>query len=316
MFGKRLLPVYLFTGFLDSGKTSFIRETLLDGQFQDGKTTLLIICEEGEEELETELLKKNEMEVRMIEDEEDVSRELLKTFDAEVRPARVIIEENGTWDVREIVESFPENWTLGQGIATVDSNTYEMYLSNMKQMMMNQFAYADLVLFNRCTEEHDRAMFKRTVRAVNKRAQVLYETPDGNVDDEVEEELPYDISADLIEIGDDDFGIFYLDALDNLEQYEGKTVTFKGQVFHPKRGKEDVFIPGRFAMTCCADDIAFFGFPCKYGEAKRLRTKEWVKVTAKIGSAMSREYQRRAPVLYASVVETTQAAEDELVYFN
>ena len=316
MFGKKLLPVYLFTGFLESGKTSFIRETLLEGQFEDGKTTLLIICEEGEEEIDEALLKKNKMEVRIIDDEEDVSRELFATFDAEVRPARIIIEANGTWDVKETVDAFPEHWTLGEGIATVDSDTYEMYLSNMKQMMMNQFAYADLVLFNRCRDSHDRAMFKRTVRAVNKRAQILFETPDGKVDDQVEEELPYDLHAEVVEIGDDDFGIFYLDALDHLEQYEGKIISFKGQVYHPKRGKEDVFVPGRFAMTCCADDVAFVGFPCKYEEAKRFSTREWVKVTAKIGSAMSREYRKKAPVLYAVSVETAQPAEEELVYFN
>lgn len=316
MFGKKLLPVYLFTGFLESGKTSFIRETLLEGQFEDGRTTLLIICEEGEEELDELLLKKNKVEVRMIEDEEDVSRELLTAFDAEVRPARILIEENGTWDVHELVEAFPENWTLGEGITTVDSGTYEVYLSNMKQMMMNQFAYADLVLFNRCTDQHDRAMFKRTVRAVNKRAQILFETPDGKVDDTVEEELPYDMNAEVIQVSDDDFGIFYLDALENMEQYEGKTVSFKGQVYHPKHGKADVFVPGRFAMTCCADDVAFVGFPCKFDRAKDLKTKDWVQVTAKIGSAMSREYRRKAPVLYAVSVGNADAAGEELVYFN
>ncbi len=316
MLGKRQVPVYLFTGFLESGKTSFIKETMSEGQFADGKNTLLIVCEEGEEELEEALLKKNKVTVHIVEEEEEVTPELFLAYDKECKPARVLIESNGTWDVNTIIEAFPDPWLMGEGIATVDSTTYEVYLSNMKQMMMAQFTYADLVLFNRCGEEFDRAMFKRTVRAVNKRAQILFETPDGKVDDKVSEELPFDTKAPVIEIGDEDFGIWYLDALDNLSAYEGKTVKFKAMVYIPKKGKEDVFVPGRFAMTCCAADVAFVGFPCKYENARKLKQRDWVMVTAKIGSAMSREYGKKAPVLFSIEIAPADPAEDELVYFN
>lgn len=316
MFGKKQLPVYLFTGFLESGKTSFIRETLLEGQFADGKETLLITCEEGEEEIPEELIQKNKITVHTVDEEEDITPELFEKYDKECRPARVLIESNGTWDVNTIIEAFPDHWMMGECITTVDSATYEVYLGNMKQMMMAQFTYSELVVFNRCTEDYDRAMFKRTVRAVNKRAQILFETPDGKVDDKVSEELPFDIHADVIEISDEDFGIWYLDAMDNLNTYEGKTVRFKGVVYQPKRSKEDVFVPGRFAMTCCADDVAFVGFPCKYTGAKSLVQRDWVMVTARVGSAMSREYGKKAPVLFAGEVKPASAAEEELVYFN
>lgn len=316
MLGRKQIPVYLFTGFLESGKTTFIRESLEEGQFEDGRRTLLIQCEEGEEEISKELLEKNKFTVKTIEDEEDVTEELLYAYDKEVKPHRVMIEANGLWDASELVQAFPKNWELAEGITTVDSTTFETYLANMKQMMTNQFLPADLVVFNRCTENHDRAMFKRMVRAVNRRAQVLFEDPQGNVDNQVDEELPFDVKAPVIQIGDDDFGIWYLDALDHLETYRGKIVQFKAMVYHPKHAPSDVFIPGRMAMTCCADDVAFVGFPCKFDGASFLKDKAWITITAEVGGMMSRELGQEAPALKATKVEPAEAAEEELVYFN
>lgn len=315
-FGRKQIPVYLFTGFLESGKTSFIKETLGEGQFKDGRSTLYIVCEEGEEEIPEDMLKENRFIVETIEDEEDVSTELFEKWDKSYKPNRVIIEANGMWDANELLEAMPKNWMLAEGVTTVDCTTFESYLANMKMMMTNQFLHADMVLFNRCKDDHDRAMFKRMVRAVNRRAQVLFETLDGNVDDDAHEEPPYDKNAELIEVKDDDFGIFYIDAMDNLNDFMGKQVRFKAQVYHPKKAKSDVFVPGRFAMTCCADDVAFIGFPCKYEAANLLKDRDWVYVTAKVSSAPSREMGGQAPVLYAKEIAPADKAEEEIVYFN
>ena len=316
VFEKKKIPVYIFNGFLDSGKTSMIREILDEGQYEDGLKTLFISCEEGEEELDEVILKKNKFLPESIEDEEEVSRELLESFEKKTKPHRVVIEANGMWDLDELTGAFPEHWVCAEIITTVDSTTFETYLANMKMMMTNQFKSSDLVLFNRCRDDHDRAMFKRMVRAVNRTGQVLFETPDGQVDDDAHEEPPYDKCAPVIEIEDDDFGIFYIDALDNIESFIDKTVRFKGQVFHPKKAKDDVFVPGRYAMTCCAEDVAFVGFPCKYDEAAFLKDKDWVWVTAKVGSAYSRQMEGDAPILYAQKIEPAQAAQEDIVYFN
>ena len=250
MFGKRPLPVYLFTGFLDGGKTSFIRQTMDEGQFKDGATTLFIICEEGEESIDIIRLNDSKFVVRTIEDEDDVKRELFDTFEKEVKPQRIIVEANGMWDINELLDAMPDHWQLAEVITPVDSTTFEMYLSNMKMMMTNQFLYSDLVVFNRCDGSYDRAMFKRMVRAVNRRAQVLYETPEGEVEDNVPEELPYDINAPVIEVGDEDYGIFYIDIFENLANYIGKTVSFKAKAMHPKDVKKDnIFVVARPAMT-------------------------------------------------------------------
>ncbi len=316
MLGRKPLPVYLFTGFLDSGKTSFIRQTMDEGQFRDGKTTLLIECEEGEESIDVVRLGDNKFVVRKIEDEDAVSLELLKEYDRDVRPDRVIIEENGLWDIDELIEAFPPHWQIAEVITPIDSGTFEMYLSNMKMMMTNQYKYSDLVVFNRCLPTHDRAMFKRMVRAVNRRAQVLYETPEGEVEDNVPEELPYDITGPVIEIGDEDFGIFYIDTFENLSNYVDKTVCFKAKAAHPKDMKRNkTFVVGRPAMTCCAEDIAFVGYPCEYDKQADVKEGTWVMVTAKVHVVMNKRTNEPAPILIAENIEDAQAPEDEVAYF-
>lgn len=317
MFGKKKeIPIYVFTGFLESGKTSFIMETMKEGQFKDGLKTVYIMCEEGIEEISQKDMQDNGFVLHTIEKEEDITYDNFMKIDLAEKPERVIIELNGTWDVNTVIEAFPEHWMMGEGIATVDAGTYESYLANMKQMMTRQFTYADLIVFNRCRYDQDLAMYKRTARAVNRRAQVMFEMTDGKINNDVKEELPYDVKAPVIEIGDDDFGIWYLDAFDNMDTYLNRTVKFKGVVYKPKRGKDDVFVPGRFAMTCCAADIQFVGFPCKWDGAAKLKEKEVVMVTAKVGKAMSREYGKEAPVLYADSVEKAEAPKEEVVYFQ
>ncbi len=313
---RRPLPVYLFTGFLDGGKTSFIRQTMDEGQFKDGRTTLYIICEEGEESVDIMRLNDNKFVVRTIEDEDDVKRPLFETFEKEVRPQRVIVEANGMWDINELLDAMPDNWQLAEVITPVDSGTFEMYLSNMKMMMTNQFLYSDLVVFNRCDDTYDRAMFKRMVRAVNRRAQVLYETPDGQVEDNVPEELPYDMDAKVIKIGDEDYGIFYIDIFENLANYVGKTVGFKAKAMHPKDvKKENMFVVARPAMTCCAEDIALVGFPCEYEKQSQIGEGEWINIEAKVAAVMNRQTNEPAPVMSVISVEKTNAPDDEVAYF-
>ena len=316
MLGRRPIPVYLFTGFLDGGKTSFIRQTMDEGQFKDGRTTLMIVCEEGEESIDIIRLDSNKFVVRKIEDEDDVSEELLRAMDKEVRPDRVIIEANGMWDVDELFDALPAHWEVAEVITPIDSGTFEMYLSNMKMMMTNQYKYSDLVVFNRCDEGYDRAMFKRMVRAINRRAQVLYETSEGKVEDNVPEELPYDMDADIIEIGDEDYGIFYIDIFENLAEYIDKTVRFKAKAAHPKAIKNDrVFVVARPAMTCCAEDIAFVGFPCEYADQAAVKEGSWVEITANVRSIMNRQTNEPSPIMIAKEVKETTAPEDEVAYF-
>lgn len=312
------IPVYIICGFLESGKTSFIKSTLSDPQFSSGEKTLLIVCEEGMEEYEEEELKKWKTQMVVVENEADLSPTFLKKCQNEYRPNRVMIEFNGTWSMAGFIDrGMPRDWEMAQMITMADATTFENYMNNMRQMMAEQINFTELVIFNRCTKDTKRNTFRKAVRSLNKRAQVMFEAEDGNngFDDEID--LPYDLNAPIIDIEDDDYGIFYLDALDQPEKYEGKTVRFTAMFYRGKEIPKGYFVPGRFAMTCCANDIGFVGMLCKLGpQAEKFKLRDWVKVTASIKIEYQKEYNGKGPVLYPVDMVATEKPKEHLIYMN
>ncbi len=317
MFGKKEIPVYLFTGILESGKTTCIQEVIEEGNFADGAPTLLILCEEGEHEIDEMLLVKNNISCVVMEDEDEFTEDACKKLQDKYKPSRVVIEYNGMWDMEELYgEILPEHWIVVQTFTTVNAKTYELYSNNMKPLLMAHFQMSDLVIFNRCDDALDKPAARRSVKAINRRAQVLFESEDGTVESNIAEELPYDINADLIQLEDDDFGLWYLDISENPGKYVGKTMEFKGQVYRNRTFPKDAFVPARLAMTCCEDDIAKIGFMCHYDKAAELATDSWVIVTGKVRTQKSRKHEGDVPVLELEKVVPADAPTEELVYFG
>lgn len=311
------IPVYLFSGFMDSGKSTLIRETLIEGDFGEGGKTLLILCEDGEVEFDESELEKANAQMVMIEEEEEFTAAKLKELQRSCQPSQVFIEYNGTWQMATFLEmELPKDWILVQALATVDAATFEMYQANMRTMMMEQLFAADVVIFNRCNDDTPKGKFRRAVKVVNRRAQIAYEREDGTIDENDMEELPYDLNQDIIEITDMDYGIWYMDALEDPKKYEGKKVRFLALVYRPEKMKKEVLVPGRFAMTCCVDDMTFIGFKCKYSKAAEIPHKSWVTVTAEMKSEFALEYRGKGPVLYALDIEPAEKPEDEYIYFS
>ena len=309
--------VYLFTGFLESGKTSLIQGTLNEPEFMNGEKGLLICCEEGEVEYDEDLLKRVNVEMVVVEDKEELTPEFLKKLNDTYHPNRVFIEYNGMWKTEEIQEmEMPEFWILVQVLTTIDASTFQTYMNNMGGMMVQQFVDADAVIFNRCQEDTPKAAFRRLVKANNRRAQIIYERVDGTIDNALEEEMPFDVNANVIEISEEDYGIWYMDAIDHAEKYKDKTLRFKAVVYRPDEFPEDWFVPGRFAMTCCADDISFIGFKCHCKEISRFKTRDWIYITAKAKVEYAPEYEGKGVVLEAVAVEPTEKSKEELVYFT
>lgn len=311
------IPVYIIMGFLESGKTTFLRDTLQDSDFCDGEKTILLLCEEGEEEYNEEALAKRNVFIVSVPSEEALTAAFLKKCQTDYRPKRVMIEFNGTWSMSKFIErGMPRDWELAQMITTVDAGTFEAYMGNMRQMMNEQLSFTELVIFNRCSAETKRNTFRKAVKAINRRAQIVFEAEDGEsgYDDEVD--LPYDINADVIDVEDDDYGIFYLDAIDQPKKYEGKTVRFTAMVYKGRELPKGFFVPGRFAMTCCADDIGFIGLLCKGKQADGFKVRDWVKVTAEIRCEYHKEYNGEGPVLYLKDMEHTQKPQEHLIYMN
>ena len=310
------IPVYLFTGFMDSGKTTLIKETLVENGFAEQGKSLIICCEDGDVEYDAAELDKIKTKVVMVEKEEDFTAEFLNNLNLFYLPDQVFIEYNGTWGMDVLMEmDLPKGWVIVQSLATVDATTFEMYLQNMRAMIMEQLFQADVVIFNRCDDSTDKGKFRRNVKALNRKAQLVYERTDGTLD-EREEELPFDITADELDISDADYAIWYMDCMDNPKKYEGKKVKFLALVYNPDKLKKGVFVPGRFAMTCCVEDVTFIGFKCKYPDEDKIPHKSWITITAEVHIEFAKEYKGKGPVLYPVSIEPAEKPEDELVYFS
>ena len=311
------IPIYLITGFLESGKTSFINFTVAQEYFQIDGPPLLITTEEGEVEYdEKELLKHNTV-LEIVEGPEQFTLDYLKKLNRKYRPERIILEYNPLWSVKKLEEmELPRGWGIVQEIVTVDASCFQIYMQNMKSVFMEMAKNADMVMFNRCRPEDPLPAFRRSIKVVNQACDVLFENEEGEIDNIFEDQMPFDTDADVIEIDDADYGIWYVDMGDNPERYEGKTVHFRGMVLKSKDVGADFFVPGRMAMTCCADDTSFIGYVCKCASAKSLVMGSWVDVTATVKWGYMKVYDGEGPVLYAKEIKPAKKPESELVYFN
>ena len=311
------IPVYAFTGFLDSGKTKFIQETLEDPRFNAGERTLVLIFEEGEEEYDLSAYPHKNVYLETL-DQQTVTEAQLTALEKKYRAERVVAELNGMQLVADLYNRFPRNWVIAQEVMFADATTFNAYNSNMRNLVMDKLMGAQMVVFNRLTPGEDTMPLHKLARAANRRIDILYDYTDGTTKfDDVQDPLPFDINAPVIQIKDEDYALWYRDVTEEPEKYVGKTVCFKAQVAMLRRQKEGMFAPGRFVMTCCVEDIQFCGIPCRYADSKSLASRAWVQVTAKITAEKHPLYKGDVgPVLTAiEVVKDVPAADPDVATF-
>ena len=316
------IPVYLFLGMLESGKTKFIQETMEDPQFDSGDKTLLLICEEGEEEYDPKKFGFGGVDVVTLEDKSELNPQNLKKLADETGCGRVIIEYNGMWLTNELAEALPEDWLIFQALATADGTTIKTYANDnaMRSLLLDKLKLSELLVVNRAEKVQDdesRQLIHKLVRQASRRCDIAYEYADGSVAyDDIPDPLPFDVNAPVIDVPAEFFGIWYMDCMDDPSKYDGKTVQFLAQVCQTARAGKGAFVPGRFAMTCCVQDIQFVGFPCKYDACKDLKQRDWITVKAKINVKYHPIYKGQSegsvgPVLTAlSVAPAEKPAED------
>lgn len=313
------IPVYLFTGFLESGKTSFIQDILRDPNFTEEEHSLLIVCEEGMEEYDSALLATARTTLIAVEEPSALTLRFFRDLGEKYNPDRVLIELNGMWEISDFLEgTLPPEWPIYQIVATVNAQTFELYSNNLGPRMFEQLTMADLIVFNRCTDALKDMLYQKNIRAMNPRATIFLDDMDGGSEDYRDNmPQPFDLDAPVIEIEDTDFGLWYVDATSRPEKYEGKTVKFKAMAYKPAElAREHLFVPGRFAMVCCADDVQFLGFLCKGANTEQVKNRGWLTITAKVGVEYVPQYRGDGPVLYCEHLEPAQPAEQEIVYFN
>ena len=307
------IPVYVFTGFLDSGKTKFIQETLEDPRFNAGERTLLLAFEEGEEEYDFSSYPHQNVYLEVL-DQQSVTTKELQALAKKYKAQRVVAELNGMQLVGDLYTRFPEDWAVAQEVMFADSTTF---MANMRNLVMDKLVGAQMVVFNRLKPGEDIMPFHKLARAASRRIDILYDYTDGSTQfDDIVDPLPFDINAPIIEVKDEDYALWYRDVSEEPEKYNGKTVSFKGQVAKLRREKNGMFAPGRFVMTCCVDDIQFCGIPCRYADGGKLESRSWVQVTAKISAEKHALYKGElGPVLTAISVTPATPAEPDVATF-
>lgn len=312
-----MIPLFICTGFLDSGKTTLVKDTLMEQEWIEEGLTLLIVCEEGEEEYSKEYLKEKNIVLLQVDDFSKLNAIFFKNCEMNYRPMQVVIEYNGMWKLEDLLSiKYPRNWELQGVYSTVNGATLDMYLKNMKNLLMEQLTESQLIVVNRCPQGVDRSGFRRAVKVQNPMAQLIFEGTDGKIILPTEEDLPYDVKADKIVIADEDFGIWYADASDHPQLYLHKEIEFKAQAFRPKGMKDDMFVPVRKIMTCCADDVRFYGYPCKMKRNMDIPKRKWVQVRVRFEYEYFRSYEEIQPVLYLIDMQPAEKPEDEVVYLG
>ena len=311
------IPVYLFTGFLEAGKTKFIKETMNDDNFNDGKRNYLIIqCEEGEEEIEAGELPGN-VSICTFEREDDLVADRLLARQKRANADVLVVEYNGMWALDKFYNALPENFMVFQEIFIADSTTIMSYNANMRQLVVDKLTSCEMAVFNRTNENTDKSELHKLVRGVSRKANICYEDLNGEIEfDDIEDPLPFDINAPVIEIKDEDFAIFYRDMSEEFEKYNGKKVKFKGIVALDSSLPRDNFAIGRHIMTCCADDIAYRGVVAKGTKGLKLKTRDWVIVEGVLKEEYSPLYRSKGPVLTVSSIERAEKPLQEVATFN
>ncbi len=313
----RQIPIYLITGFLEAGKTSFMQDVLEGGDFADGQKGLLILCEEGEVEYNEQALLNMNIYMVRVEEESELSPDFLRECEKKYRVKRMFIEMNGMWNCTWLCgPQLPSNMAIAQVITIVDGSTFPVYLNNMRSILSNFFPYTEMAVFNRCTADMDLQSYRRTVRGLNPAAMVYFEDAEGNPIDPGMDQPPYDLDAPVIQVEDMDYGLWYLDVFESRDRYEGKKVRFRAKIMKSRQFPNGMFVPGRNAMTCCVEDIRFVGYLCKSDFSDALKSRQWVWLTSEIHYEYQSEYGEEGPVLYGQNYEPADPPEEDIVYFN
>ncbi|MBE6666994.1 MAG: GTPase [Ruminococcaceae bacterium] len=310
------LPVYLFTGFLEGGKTSMIQESLNDQNFNSGEKTLVLMCEEGIEELDPSKFWGQNVRIKYIEDESELTKDNLRNIVKEHKTDRIIIEYNGMWSLQTLYANMPSDWGIYQNIMFADANSFISYNNNMRQLVYDKLADAEMIVLNRTPNDIDKEEIHKVIRGITRRAAIVYDYPDGHVEyDEIEDPLPFDVNAPVVEIADEDYALFYRDLSEDMSKYNGKTVKFKGIVCTDTRLQKNSVIIGRHIMTCCADDIQYGGMVCIFNTPQNLKTKDWITVKGSIKIEKTVLYKNQGPVLYVESTEFAVSPKQEVATF-
>ena len=306
-------PVYFFSGMLDSGKTRAIKTTLYDERFNEpGEFNLIISMEQGDEEYDKKFLKYTNSAVEYI-DYKDLTREKMQQLEDEYDPSRIIIEFNGMQNDEEFFRNgFIPEWEMAQTLTTIDGSSFRLMVDNLRQFMFYHIKYAEVVIINRFSSE-DLVYLRNNIKGMNQRVEIIFEDENGNVTNKINQSL-FDTSKPL-DISDIDYGLWYMDAVDNPDKYEGCQIELNSYYIEKVKEYENVGIFGRRAMVCCAEDVQPIAFTVIDIDPDRLEKNKYYHIKGTV-KCLDDERGYKTCVVYASEIAPQEEPADPMVYFN
>lgn len=306
-------PVYFFSGKLDSGKTRAIKTTLYDERFNEpGEFNLIISMEQGDEEYDKKFLKYTNSAVEYI-DYKDLTREKMQQLEDEYDPSRIIIEFNGMQNDEEFFRNgFIPEWGMAQTLTTIDGSSFRLMVANLRQFMFYHIKYAEVVIINRFSSE-DLVYLRNNIKGMNQRVEIIFEDENGNVTNKINQSL-FDTSKPL-DISDIDYGLWYMDAVDNPDKYEGCQIELNSYYIEKVKEYENVGIFGRRAMVCCAEDVQPIAFTVIDIDPDKLEKNKYYHIKGTV-KCLDDERGYKTCVVYASEIAPQEEPADPMVYFN
>ena len=305
----REVGVYIFCGFLEAGKTSFISNALASDELDTGEKTALFVFEDGEEEYEEAQLKNTDV---FHLDKNSLTLAKMTKTERDGDYTRIFVEYNGMWELGDFLDVMPENWVVCQIMAIFDCTNILIYNANMRQQVFDKIQYADLIVFNRYKSGEDKMPYHKLVRGISRNNDIIYENERREIErDDIEDPLPFDVNAPVIEIEDRDYAYFYRELTENMRAYHGKTVRFLCVTAYDRSLGKSTVVVGRHIMTCCEADTKYCGLVCEHNGSRSFTTGEWYYLTAKICVAKHKVYGGEGPVLLGLKFEKASEPEPE-----
>lgn len=304
------VPIFIVNGFLESGKTTLIKDIVEHNDTYHDGSTVIFTTEEGEVEYDDEWCKKYGITLKTCTEKEKFTQEYIESVDKECVADRYVIEYNSFFDLTE--QDFPDYMAIYQIITLIDASTFKVMFNNMRNVFSNMLKFSSLVIFNRCDGITDLANFRRQIRAINQQAQIAFENSDGNLTTMLEEDLPYDLKKDVIPFEEDVYPVWYTDVFDNYQKYFGKTFKFK--TFVAQADKKD-FVIGRKVMVCCENDVQFLGYEVKNETNYTPKVGDCIYLECEVKHEKSRIVDEDVVMLHAKNVTVLPKEEDKTLSF-
>ncbi len=301
------IPAILVNGFLNSGKTTYIQDCLKNDYFYKKGRTLLLSFEEGETEYELELLKSRNTELLTYSRSGDILTFLQNALDASA-PDRVYVEMNAM--MPELYETLASLLRIDFSITLMEGTTFQLYLTNLRQLLQNMVKISHQIIFNRMSKE-ELEPYGNLFRVMNGKAAYLWEGPTGYHEKAFGVMVPFDLNADTLILSDEDFTPFYLDALDAPAHYVGKELHLLCQAARSDESS-DTFRVGRRVMTCCAADIQFLSIQCRTTDGTCPEDQAWIELTA-VGTLCSDRYGQKSLMLEVQNLVPAKPPEDLVI---